>query len=387
MQPAFELLETATDSSARLGRLVTAHGEIHTPCFMPVGTNGSVRSVAPDEVRALGAQIILGNAYHLYLRPGVAVIAELGGLQRFTGWNGPILTDSGGFQVFSLAQFRKIDDEGVRFRSHLDGSLHRLTPESVLAIQAGLGSDVAMVLDECTAYPAELDQVEAALARTQRWAERSQATPSAPGQLRFGIVQGGGYPDLRQRAAADLARLDFDGYAVGGLSVGEPKDLRYELAGLVASELPTNRPRYLMGVGAPEDLVECIARGIDMFDAVLPTRIARHGTVFTTAGPVHLRNARFRLQPGPIDEGCDCYTCRHFDLAYLHHLVRAGELLALRLTTLHNLRFVVRLVDDLRAAVRDGRFAERRREFWRTYRPARGWLPAELRAAPEGSLE
>jgi queuine tRNA-ribosyltransferase len=348
----FELL--AADGMARRGRLTTPHGAVETPVFMPVGTRATVKSLTPDDVRASGAQIVLANTYHLFLRPGHARIRELGGLHRFMGWEGPILTDSGGFQVFSLAKLRQISDEGVRFRSPVDGAEHTLSPELVIAIQGALGSDIMMPLDECLAYPATREAAEAALGRTVRWARRSRdawraAAPSA--QALFGIVQGGSFADLRRRAVEETVALGLDGYAIGGLAVGEPKSMLHDLAAGVAEALPSGCARYLMGVGKPEDLVEAVACGVDMFDCVLPTRNARNGHLFTRFGDVRIRNAKHRADTRPLDETCGCYTCANFTRAYLHHLQKVNEILGACLNTIHNLYYYLRLARELREAI------------------------------------
>ena len=352
---SFELL--AEEGGARRGLLHTAHGVIDTPAFMPVGTQATVKALTPDEVRDLGAQVLLGNTYHLALRPGAERIARLGGLHRFMGWPGAILTDSGGFQVFSLDHLVKVSDEGATFRSHLDGSEQRFTPESVMAIQRELGSDIAMAFDQPVSWPATGESAREAMERTHRWAARCLAAEAAPGQLRFGIVQGGFDDELRRASAEVLGQLPFDGFGVGGLSLGEPKTVTYRLLSLQTAILPRERPRYLMGVGTPADLVEAIARGIDMFDCVLPTRIARNGSILTHGGRMNLRNRHFIEDSGPLDEGCDCYTCQRFSRAYLRHLFMAGEILGHRLASIHNLRVLVRLVTEIRQAIGGGGLA------------------------------
>jgi queuine tRNA-ribosyltransferase len=351
----FELL--AEEAGARRGRLHTAHGPIDTPAFMPVGTQATVKALTPDEVRDLGAQVLLGNTYHLALRPGAERILRLGGLHRFMGWNGAILTDSGGFQVFSLDHLVKVTDEGASFRSHLDGSEQRFTPEAVMAIQRKLGSDIAMAFDQPVSWPAAPATARAAMERTHGWAVRCLAAETMPGQLRFGIVQGGFDEDLRRESADVLGQLPFDGFGVGGLSLGEPKALTYRLLSIQTAILPRERPRYLMGVGTPADLVEAISRGIDMFDCVLPTRIARNGSILTRGGRINLRNHRFIDDEGPPDEGCDCYTCQRFTRSYLRHLFMAGEILGHRLASIHNLRLLVRLVAQIRDAIGSGGFS------------------------------
>ena len=367
MHFGFSLLYSDTTSRARLGRIATPHGEIATPAFAPVGTQATVKALDPRDLRELGAELILSNTYHLYLRPGADLIAALGGLHRFMGWNGPILTDSGGFQVFSLAGRRTFSDQGVLFRSHIDGSQHLFTPEMVTRVQEQLGADIIMCLDEC-AEPHDRAYNERALARTHAWAGRCLAANSRPDQALFGIVQGGIWADLRQQSAEYLTGLDFPGYAIGGLSVGESKAQMYAMLDVTAPLLPAGKPRYLMGVGAPEDLLEGVARGIDLFDCVLPTRLARNAALFTRQGRINLRNARFRQDPAPVEPGCGCYTCRHFSLAYLHHLFRAEELLAYRLATIHNVHFLLQLMRDIRAAIAQGRFPAYKDEFLAGYR-------------------
>jgi queuine tRNA-ribosyltransferase len=352
----FKLL--AEEAGARRGRLHTAHGVIDTPAFMPVGTQATVKALTPQEVRDVGAQVLLGNTYHLALRPGAERIARLGGLHRFMGWDGAILTDSGGFQVFSLDHLVKVSDEGAVFRSHLDGSEQRFTPESVMGIQRDLGSDIAMAFDQPVSWPATAQTAHAAMVRTHHWAARCLATEAAPGQLRFGIVQGGFEDDLRRESAEVLGQQPFDGFGVGGLSLGEPKAVTYQLLSLQTAILPRDRPRYLMGVGTPGDLVEAIARGVDMFDCVLPTRIARNGSILTRSGRINLRNRQFIEDSGPPDAGCDCYTCQRFSRAYLRHLFMAGEILGHRLASIHNLRILVRLVAEIRQAIGGSGFAE-----------------------------
>jgi queuine tRNA-ribosyltransferase len=365
----FELL--ATEGAARRGRLTTPHGVVETPVFMPVGTRGTVKSLTPDDLRESGAQIVLANTYHLFLRPGADLVRELGGLHAFMGWGGPLLTDSGGFQVFSLSKLRRISEDGVRFRSPLDGTEHTLSPEQVIAIQQALGSDIMMPLDECLAYPSAHGATEASLALTLRWARRAQAAAQSegdvPGQALFGIVQGGSFPDLRRRAVEETVALGFEGYAIGGMAVGEPKPLRYDLTELVASALPSDCPRYLMGVGKPEDLVEAVARGVDMFDCVLPTRNARNGQGFTADGPLSIKQARFARDPAPLEEGCGCYGCRRFSRAYLRHLWMSRELLAYRVLSLHNLSFFARLMAGMREAIAGGSFRAFKARFLARY--------------------
>jgi queuine tRNA-ribosyltransferase len=353
----FTLLARDPSSRARAGVFSTPHGELATPVFAPVGTQATVKAIAPRELRALGATLVLANAYHLYLRPGAERIARLGGLHRFMGWDGPLLTDSGGYQIFSLEQLRAVDDDGVTFRSHLDGSLHRFTPETVMAIEEQLGADIAMTLDECPP-PLERAAVEGALRRTHAWAERCRRAHSRADQALFGIVQGGVFADLRERSAAFITGLDFPGYAIGGLSVGESRAERAAVLAQLDGLLPADRPRYLMGVGDPADFFEAVARGVDIFDCVLPTRLARHGAALTSRGRLNLLNARWADEPGPLDPACGCYTCEHFALAYLRHLFKAGEILGLQLATVHNLHYLLDLMRRIRAAVLDGTFAQ-----------------------------
>ncbi|MCB0175367.1 MAG: tRNA guanosine(34) transglycosylase Tgt [Anaerolineae bacterium] len=363
---SFELLAQDTLTHARAGLIHTPHGDIPTPVFAPVGTQATVKTLTPADLHELGATLILANTYHLYLRPGPDLIADFGGLHHFMGWDGPILTDSGGFQVFSLEGLREIDDDGVTFRSHLDGSKHRFTPEQVIAIQEKLGADIIMAFDECPA-PDDRDYNVEALDRTHRWAERCRQAQRRPDQALYGIVQGGIFPDLRIQSAEFLTSLDFPGYSIGGLSVGESKADMHAILEVLHPVLPAHKPRYLMGVGSPEDLFECVARGIDQFDCVLPTRIARNGAVFTPHGRVNLRNARFAADKAPIDPDCTCYTCRTFSLAYLRHLIIAKETLALRLTTIHNLHFMLDTMRRIRLSILDGSFAEYKRDFLQTY--------------------
>jgi queuine tRNA-ribosyltransferase len=351
---AFEIVARAIDSRARAGVLRTPHGVIETPAFMPVGTNAAVRGVKPSDLSAIGAECLLANTYHLWLRPGPALIERAGGLHRFMGWDGPILTDSGGFQILSLRQFCLVDESGATFRSHLDGAEHLLAPETAMAVQAALGSDIAMALDVCPPHDAPEHQVEESTARTLRWAERSVVAPHAPGQMVFGIAQGGTDVALRFQAAAALKRLPFDGFAIGGLSVGERREATWPALAASIAGLPDDRPRYLMGVGAPDDVLEGIERGVDLFDCVLPTRLGRTGTVFTPDGDLDLRRPASRLRDGPIDPSCDCAACARFSVAYLHHLIRAGEDLGMRLASLHNIRFLLRLVADARTCMLRG---------------------------------
>ncbi len=347
----------ATDGAARCGVLETAHGTIDTPVFMPVGTYGAVKGMRPEELRGLGAQIVLGNTFHLWLRPGLEVIAAHGGLHRFMGWDGPLLTDSGGFQVFSLGEMRKISEEGVKFQSPVNGDACFLTPEESMRIQRVLNSDIVMAFDECTPFPATLEQARDSMQLSMRWAARSKTAHAGNTNALFGIVQGGMYEDLRDESLAALTDIGFDGYAIGGLSVGEPKPDMLRILRHTAPRLPTDRPRYLMGVGTPADIVAAVSAGIDMFDCVLPTRNARNGWLYTRHGVIKLRNARYRDDLAPLDADCDCYTCCNFTRAYLHHLQRVNEMLGAQLNTLHNLHYYQELMRDLRAAIAAGRLA------------------------------
>ncbi len=359
---SFERL--ALDGAARIGRLDTAHGAIRTPAFMPVGTQGTVKGMLPDAVAATGADILLGNTYHLMLRPGAERVARLGGLHRFMNWPRPILTDSGGYQVMSLAGLRALDERGVTFKSHLDGSRHELTPERAVEIQHLLGSDITMVLDECTPFPATPEQAAASLALSMRWAERSKAAFRArPGHGLFGIVQGGVHPDLRLRSVAELTAIGFDGYAVGGLAVGEGQETMFAVLDVTVPALPPDRPRYLMGVGKPADIVGAVQRGIDMFDCVMPTRSGRTGQAFTRRGPLNLRNARHQDDPRPLDEACRCPACTGYSRAYLRHLVQAGEILASVLLTWHNLQYYQDLMAGLRGAIAAGTLTDFAADF------------------------
>jgi queuine tRNA-ribosyltransferase len=355
MSDSFAVVKKDPGSRARLGRLVTAHGEIETPAFMPVGTQGTVKAVLPRDLREMGCQILLGNTYHLYLRPGHEIIRTLGGLHRFMGWQGPILTDSGGYQVFSLAAMRKISDEGVCFQSHLDGSAHILTPEKAVQIQEALGSDIAMALDECISHDASRSYVRDSTERTVRWAERCQRARGLKEQLMFGIIQGGLYEDLRRWCAQEMTAMPFEGFAVGGLGIGEGEELLRSVSALTAALLPEERPRYLMGVGPPKDILGAVRAGFDLFDCVIPTRNGRNGTLFTSSGKLSIKRAEFAADPRPLDERCDCYTCGHFSRAYLRHLFMAGEILASQLNSLHNLYFYHRLMESCRAALHAGR--------------------------------
>ncbi|MGQ9813223.1 MAG: tRNA guanosine(34) transglycosylase Tgt [Dissulfurimicrobium sp.] len=355
-------------SLARTGRLQTSHGSIDTPCFMPVGTQATVKALSPEDLKQCGAEIILGNTYHLYLRPGHRLIEEMGGLHSFMSWDRPILTDSGGFQVFSLAAFRKIEEEGVVFRSHIDGSYHKLTPELAIEIQESLGSDIMMCLDICIPYPADNEETAKATALTTLWAERCKASKRREELHLFGIVQGGMSQALRQKSAEDLLKIGFDGYAIGGLSVGEPKELLFKMVETVRSIIPSRYPLYLMGVGTPEDLVECVARGIDMFDCVMPTRNARNGMLFTSFGHIVIKNARFQKDQGPIDSKCTCYTCRNYSRAYLRHMFIAKELLVYRLLSIHNLHYYLGLMKEMRNAIEKNQFTTWMQTFYKKRR-------------------
>ena len=364
----FELLQTDSATSARRGWLQTAHGNVETPIFMPVGTRATVKTLDRADLKALQSQIILGNTYHLNLRPGMETIRAAGGLHAFMGWDLPILTDSGGFQVFSLAKMAKIQEDGVAFQSHIDGASLFLGPREAMAIQRDLASDIAMVFDDCPPYPAEREQVLGAVERTTRWARECRDQPRAEGQLVFGIIQGGCYRDLREQSAGEITAIDFDGYAIGGLSVGEPEPEMLRMAELTAPMLPTDRPRYTMGLGTPVQLVELVARGVDMFDCVLPTRLARNGTAFTFGGAISLKGAAYREDFRPIEGDCDCFTCQNHTRAYLRHLLNVDEILGLRLLTIHNLRCYLRLMEVVRGHLKAGTFGEFRAAFHANYR-------------------
>ena len=365
----YELIKKDAKTGARRGRIYTPHGIIEAPVFMPVGTQATVKAMTPDELKEMvNAKIILSNTYHLYLRPGDELIAEAGGLHKFMNWDRAILTDSGGFQVFSLADLRNITEEGVKFKSHLDGSSHFISPEKSMSIQNNLGSDIMMAFDECCPYPATYEYTKASMERTTRWAKRCiEAHKNPDRQGLFGIVQGGMYKDLREESAKQLVELDFPGYAVGGLSVGESAELMYDILSYTTPFLPEDKPRYLMGVGTPDYLIEAVLRGIDMCDCVLPTRIARNGTAMTSHGKVVVRNATFEKDWTPLDSECDCYTCMHYTRAYIRHLIKAGEILGARLLTIHNLRFLVRLMENVREAIEQDRLLEFRDEFYKKY--------------------
>ncbi len=377
MKPVYYKL-LAEDGKARAGELHTQHGMIPTPAFMPVGTAATVKGLGPDELQAMNAKIILGNAYHLYIRPGHKLIEDLGGLHRFMGWEGALLTDSGGFQVMSLAGLRKVTPDGVEFSSHLDGSKHFISPEISMEIQRSLGSDIVMAFDECVKHPATHEIVKRSMALTTEWERRSRAVPLKPHQGLFGILQGGMYPDLRREHYEMLKEIDFEGWAIGGLSVGEPPPLMYEILDSCVPLLPREKVRYLMGVGTPEDLVEGVFRGVDIFDCVMPTRNARNGTLFTSQGKLHIKNARFARDNEPLDANCSCYTCRRFSRAYLRHLYLSGEILASRLNTLHNVHFYLDLMRQMREAIVKGKLAEFRDSFYRSYAKSKEQAEEEL---------
>jgi len=364
----YEFIKQCKQSGARLGRVHTPHGVIETPCFMPVGTQATVKTMSPEELKEMDARIILSNTYHLFLRPGHKLIERAGGLHKFMNWDRAILTDSGGFQVFSLSDMRKITEEGVEFRSHLNGDKLFLSPEKAMEIQNSLGSDIMMAFDECPPYPAEYDYVKQSLERTTRWAERCLKAHERPdAQGLFAIVQGGGYKELREQSARDLTSMDFPGYAIGGLSVGEPKPVMYEVLDHTVPLLPAGKPRYLMGVGSPDALIEGSIRGIDMFDCVLPTRIARNGTLMTSEGRLVVRNAKHAEDFGPLDPACDCYTCKNYSRAYIRHLLKADETFGIRLTTYHNLHFLLQLMRDVRQAIMEDRLLDFRDDFFAKY--------------------
>lgn len=365
---SFELIKKDSKSKARLGKIKTDHGEIETPIFMPVGTKATVKTMKTDELKDLKAQIILANTYHLFLRPGTEIIKEAGGLHQFMNWDRPILTDSGGFQVFSLANIRNIVEEGVEFRSHIDGSKKFLSPEKSMEIQHILGSDIMMCFDECAPYPSSYDYIKHSMERTTRWAERCKKYHNnKEDQALFGIVQGGMYKDLRKKSAEDLVALDFPGYAVGGLSVGEPLDLMNEILDHTTNFLPENKPRYLMGVGTPDYLFEAVERGIDMADCVLPTRIARNGTLLTSRGRLVIKNAKYKQDFRAPDEDCDCEVCKNYSRAYLRHLFNVDEILGLRLATIHNLHFLIHLMEEIRESIANDYFLEFKSDFYQKY--------------------
>jgi len=363
----FKLIHKDKNSGARLGKLATPGGEINTPCFMPVGTQGTVKALAPRDLEEAGAEIILSNAYHLFLRPGMEIIRKAGGLHNFMSWKSPILTDSGGYQIFSLALLRKVSDKGVEFQSHIDGTKHFLTPEDVVGIQEDLGSDIMMPLDECVHYPCNKDYAEVAMKRTLDWVKRSKECKDNNGQLLFGIVQGATYEDLREACAKRLVEIGFDGYAIGGVSVGEPKNLRYNIVNLVSGLLPGEKPRYLMGVGVPEDIIQAVELGVDMFDCVVPTRYGRNGTAFTSAGKITVRNASYSEDFKALDPACGCYACKNFSRAYLRHLFNTREILGLELVSSHNIHFFLKIMRDVREAISQDKFSEFKKDFLSKY--------------------
>jgi queuine tRNA-ribosyltransferase len=367
MAITYELIKVCKQSGARLGKVHTPHGSFDTPSFMPVGTQATVKTMSPEELKSMDAQIILSNTYHLFLRPGHEIVAEAGGLHRFMNWDRPILTDSGGFQVFSLSDIRKITEEGVQFRSHISGEKLFISPEKAMEIQNALGADIIMAFDECPPFPAEYEYVRKSLELTSRWAERCLQAHQRTDQALFGIIQGGMFADLRKQSARELMALDFPGYAIGGLSVGEPKPMMYEMLEETVPLLPTSKPRYLMGVGSPDALVEGAIRGIDMFDCVLPTRIARNGTTMTSKGRLVVRNAKYARDFAPLDANCDCYTCRNYTRAYIRHLIKADETFGIRLTTYHNLHFLLQLMRDVRQAIMEDRLLDFRDQFFAEY--------------------
>ena len=364
----YKLIKKSKDTKARVGEIKTNHGIIKTPVFMPVGTRATVKTMTPEEVKDLGAQIILSNTYHLFLRPGPEIIEKAGGLHKFMNWHGPILTDSGGFQVFSLSANRKITEEGVTFRSHIDGSKQFLSPEVSIDVQNSLGSDIIMAFDECAPYPATYEYIEHSMNRTTRWAKRCKDHhKNTDNQALFGIVQGGMYKDLRKKSAEDLVAMDFPGYAVGGLSVGEPKDIMVDILDYTTDFLPEDKPRYLMGVGTPDYLFEAVEHGIDMADCVLPTRIARNGTAMTSVGRVIAKNRKYKEDFTSLDENCDCYTCKNYTKAYIRHLFNVNEILAYRLLSIHNIYFLTKLMENIRNAILEDRFLEYKKEFYESY--------------------
>ena len=361
----FEIIKKDPSSQARLGRIQTSHGSFLTPTFLPVGTQGTVKSLTPEDLVENGVEVLLCNTYHLYLRPGYEIIGRLGGLHRFIHWDKPILTDSGGYQVFSLSSLRKLSEEGVTFQSHIDGSFHSLTPEKVVEIQRVLGSDIAMVLDECIPYPSDYKYVKASIGLTTRWAERSLKARQKSDPPLFAVVQGGTYPDLREESAMALVKMGFQGYAIGGLSVGEPKELMMEVLRWTLPILPESHPRYLMGVGTPQDILDGVLFGIDLFDCVLPTRNARNGVLFTSKGKISIKQSKYAEDEKPIDEGCFCYTCRHYSRAYLRHLYLSKEILSSRLNTIHNLYYYMSLIKNIKEAIQEDRLTE----FYKTHYP------------------
>lgn len=363
----FEILHTCTQSGARTGILHTPHGPVLTPLFMPVGTLASVKFVSPEELKAIGSQIILSNTYHLWLRPGEEIVRKAGGLHKFMNYDGPILTDSGGFQVFSLADTRKIKEEGVHFKSHLNGEALFLSPEKAIDIQNALGADIIMSLDECPPYPSTHDYMKASVDRTTRWAKRGQDHHKNDQQMLFGIVQGGEFEDLRERSAKALVELDFPGYSIGGTSVGESKETMYKMVDYAIKHLPLNKPRYLMGVGSTDSILEGVLRGVDMFDCVLPTRIARHGTVMSSHGRINITNAKYAEDFSALDHECDCYTCKNYTRAYLRHLVRCNEGMGMRLLSIHNLRFLIKLTEEIRQAINEDRYLDFKETYFKKF--------------------
>lgn len=364
----YELIKTCKQTGARLGIVHTPHGSFETPTFMPVGTQATVKTMSPEELKEMDAGIILSNTYHLWLRPGHEIIQEAGGLHKFMNWDRAILTDSGGFQVFSLSEFRKIEEEGVHFRNHMNGDKLFLSPEKAMEIQNALGSDIMMAFDECPPFPATHEYMKASVERTSRWAERCLQAHARPGdQGLFGIIQGGEYEDLRRQSAADLVSLDFPGYAIGGLSVGEPKDVMNRVLEFTTPFMPADKPRYLMGVGSPDSLIDGAIRGVDMFDCVLPTRIARNGTLMTSNGRLVVKGAKYARDFGPIDENCDCHVCKNYSRAYIRHLIKAEETFGIRLTSYHNLHFLMNLMKQVRQAIREDRLGDFREEFFEQY--------------------
>ncbi|MDH5696852.1 MAG: tRNA guanosine(34) transglycosylase Tgt, partial [Dehalococcoidia bacterium] len=369
MNHSFRLIQTCPRSKARAGELMTPHGAVPTPVFLPVGSQGAVKTLTPEEVEALGIAMVLANTYHLYLRPGIGVIEKLGGLHKFMAWDRAILTDSGGYQIFSLAPLRQVSDEGVIFRSHIDGSQHHITPELIIQYQESLGADIIMALDECPAYDDSREKVKRATERTHRWAERCRKAHQRRDQALYAIVQGGIFPQLRRQSAEYLTSLDFPGYAIGGLSIGEPKQVTLAMIEQTVALLPESKPRYLMGVGSPEDIIEAVARGCDIFDSALPTRVARNGALFTWQGRRNVGNAAYSRMEQPIIPDCNCYTCRNFSAAYLHHLFNCDELLAYRLATIHNLGFITDFMAKIRGAIEDGTFLSFQNNFLANYQP------------------
>ena len=378
----FDLLKTDTSTSARLGRLTTAHGVIDTPVFMLVGTQATVKALDPRELEEMGAEIILGNTYHLYIRPGLDILGKAGGLHRFMNWHKPILTDSGGYQVFSLSKIRKIQEHGVEFRSHLDGSLLFLGPKEAMEIQRALGSDIAMTFDDCPPHTATHREVRAAVERTLRWAAECREQPRGPGQLIFGIVQGGAHAALREECAKAITALQFDGYAIGGVSVGEPEPEMLQAIEATVPHLPASQPRYAMGLGTPAQLVELVARGVDMFDCVIPTRVARNGSAYTRQGMISIKGGWAKADFDPIERGCNCFACQRFSRAYLRHLLNVNEILGLRMLSVHNSYLYLQLMRDIRSHIAAGTFAEFRKEFIANYRPSRHVLAAREKSKP-----